>query len=138
MPILLRPHDKHQFRAGDPVYFLCGSHRLLLGGKDSAHMVGRPVQPVPAIVVIPGQCFSQITFQDGRRAWISPYDLAFRGFCPACGVPAALDTKRRLICPSCGAETLDAGLLILELPNLLKLFNDPTVRAQILHACAST
>ena len=34
-----------------------------------------------------------------------------------------------------GGETIDAGFLILELPNLVKLLNDPTVRAQIVRAC---
>jgi len=37
-----------------------------------------------------------------------------------------------------GTETIDAGVLILELPNIVRLFSDPMVRAQILSACANT
>jgi hypothetical protein len=36
-----------------------------------------------------------------------------------------------------GAETIDAGLLGTVLPDLVKLFNDTTVRAAILRACAN-
>lgn len=34
-----------------------------------------------------------------------------------------------------GDETIDAGQLIVEWPNLLKLLNDPTVRRAIVRAC---
>ena len=33
-------------------------------------------------------------------------------------------------------ETVDVGVLVTVLPELITLFNDPTVRAAILHACA--
>jgi hypothetical protein len=36
-----------------------------------------------------------------------------------------------------GTETIDAGLLAIILPDLVKLYADPTVRAQILSACAN-
>lgn len=107
MPMLLRPQNHHQYRIGDAVYYLGGSHRLLLGGSDITHMVNKSVRPVPAIVVSPGQCFSQIRVRGGRHLWVSPYDLAFRGFCPACGVPAVLDANQQLICPSCNTEAAD-------------------------------
>jgi len=37
-----------------------------------------------------------------------------------------------------GHETIDAGQFILELPHILRLFNNPVIRGQILRACDDT
>jgi len=65
---------------------------------------------------------------DGRRAGTSYIAGDIEIHLPSTGRPEVY----------VGTETIDAGVLILELPNLLQLFNDPTVRAQILRACCST
>ena len=66
--------------------------------------------------------------EDGRRAGTSYIAGEIELHLPPDGRPEVY----------VGQETIDAGVLIVELPNLLLLFNDPMVRASILRACSTT